>query len=207
MVGFNTVFPRRCDVVFKIRNIAPDNKRIRVFNYPIANGFERDLMLIPYVSETDIKHSLLKGELLQKGLAGEYVVVESNIDLIQFNDCQRDFLESLGVKIGLTAGTDGYDGYSTVDYLFRQNVELVGPKNNANRIFSVFPGDKFINGIFDDNDFRIIIMHNGRRLIENIDYIVLESGGPGTGFDQIRIISFVPNPKSQLFADYVVENT
>ncbi len=202
-VGLNTPFRKTCPTVFVAKNIShAERKRIRIFGYPIPYGMERDLLEIPYISEADIRHSLLKGELHQKLLAREITITQSNIDLVQFDPCQKAFLQSAGISIGLEGGGGG--GVGSANYLFRQNVELLGPKNDANTVFSVIPGDYFINGIYDDNDFRIIVDHNGRRLIENIDYFVIESGGTGTGFDRIQIISFVPNAKSKIIADYTV---
>lgn len=203
-VGFNTVYKKTCPTVFEVINIAPKGKRIKVFNYPIENGMVRDLMAIPFVSEADIRHSLLKGELFRKIITGEIRVVDSNIDLLQFDPCHLDFLRDAGVIKGLTAGSDGYGG--NVNYLWKQEIPLIGIKNGTNRVFTVMPGDKFIDGLFDDNEFHIHVDHNGRRLIQDIDFQILESGGVGTGYDTIRFISFAPTPKSQLIADYVIQN-
>jgi hypothetical protein len=199
-VGFETWWPKRCPTVFKVMNITP-KKMVRVFQYPIAPGMVRDLLDIPVVSEADIRHSLLKGELNMKILCNEIRVVESNIDLLQFDECQKAFLQAAGITDGLEVSGGG-----DVNYLFRQNIPLIGVKNSANKIFIVPAPDKFLNGLVDGNEFRIIIDHNGRRLIQNIDYIISESGGPGTGFDTIEMISFVPNKCSKLIADYVVDN-
>lgn len=86
---------------FIVRNTAPGNKRVRIFQYPIGNGLERDLLAIPGISEADIRHSLLKGQLLEKLRAGEITIVDSDIDLLQFNDDQKAFLETHGVTKGL----------------------------------------------------------------------------------------------------------
>lgn len=55
------------------------------------------------------------------------------------------------------------------------------------------------------------VYHNGRRLKQASDdtpitgeYFMSESGGPGTGYDTINLISFTPRPTSVLFADYIV---
>jgi len=74
------------------------------------------------------------------------------------------------------------------------------------RTFTVAPGDKFLEGNFKDNEFHIIVEHNGRRLIQNCDFIISESGGIGTGYDTITFISFVPNPRSEIVADYAIVN-
>jgi len=198
-VGFHTIFPKICPTVFKVRNTAPGNKRIRIFNYPIGNGKVRDLLAIPFVSEADIRHELLKGNLRIKLETREATVVESNIDLLQFDDCQRAFLESVGV-------TDGLEVTADIPYLFRQEIELVGDKNNSNRIFTVPVGDKFIQGTLGNNEFRILVKHNGRDLVEGIDYIVSESGGSGTGYDTVVFTSFVPESEEDdvIVADYVI---
>ena len=200
-VGFETWWPKKCPTVFKVTNITP-KKMVRVFQYPIAPGRVRDLMDIPVVSEADIRHSLLKGELNMKIMCNEIRVVESTIDLLQFDECQKAFLQAAGVDKGLEV-----EGGGQANYLFRQNVALIGVKNDANKIFTVPYPDKFLNGTFEDNEFRIIVDHNGRRQIQNIDYIISESGGTGTGFDTIEFISLVPNKCSKIIADYVVRRT
>jgi hypothetical protein len=197
---FYTVFPKNCDTKFVVKNIAPFGKRIRIFNYPIVNGGLRDLLAIPEISEATIRHSLLKGELVNKLRCGEIVVIDSNIDLLQFDPCHKAFLESVGINEGLEVEVgDGED----VPYALKQNVPLIGVKDGINRVFTL--PDKFVNGSLLDNEFRVLIRHNGRGLLENCDYTLLESGGPGTGFDTIVFIGFTPNSSSDLVADYVVE--
>jgi hypothetical protein len=205
-VGFNTWFEKQCPTVFIVKNITRDKggvgKTVRIFGVPIRADGNYDLISIPEVSEADIRHSLLKGTLMMKIITDEVRVIESNINLVQFDECQKEFLQNAGITEGLEPGSGGAD----VRYLFRDNVSLIGPKNDANKVFIVPPPDKFINGNFDDNEFRIVIDHNGRRLVQNIDYIISESGGTGTGFDTVEFISLVPNKHSKIIADYVVEN-
>jgi hypothetical protein len=203
-VGFNTWFPLKCDLKFVIKNITKDKgkgKTVRVFGVPIRPNEFYNLMNIPIVSEADILHSLQKGTLLNKICTDEVRVTDSDINLLSFNECQKEFLMNAGIEKGVDPGSDGY---ASVNYLFRQNVRLLGVTNGSNRIFTIPFGEKFINGNLDDNEFRIIIDHNGRRIIQNIDYVISESEGPGTGFDTIRLISFTPRSKSKLIADYVV---
>lgn len=204
-VGFETWFQKKCPTVFRVKNIAPNGKRIRIFKYPIKNGMDRDLMEIPYVSEADIRHSLLKGELFTKIICKEAIVVESNIDLLQFDPCHKQFLMDAGITIGLEVDSSG--GIAAVPYLWRNEVKLLGATNSSNTTFMIPGGEKFLDGTFEDNEFHISVEHNGRRLIQDCDFIIQESGGVGTGYDTIKIISFVPNYKSQLIADYVVENS
>jgi len=206
-VGFETWYKKQCPTVFVVKNIAEGGKRVRIFNYPIKNGLARDLLEIPYVSEADIRHSLLKGELYIKIISKEIIVTDSNIDLIQFDSCHRQFLINAGITNGLDAGSS--DGYiiTELPYLWRNEVELIGPRNSSNRVFTVLPGDKFIDGNYLDNNFHIMIEHNGRGLIQNVDFIISESGGIGTGYDLIKLISFVPSVKSKLTASYVIINS
>jgi hypothetical protein len=197
-VGFDTWFPKDCPTVFVVRNVAPFNKTIKIFNYPIPNGKERDLMCINYVSEADIRHALLKGELMIKLRTQEAIVTASNIDLLQFDDCQKAFLKSVGILEGLEIASVP----ATIPFAFKQDVPLAGALDNSNRIFKT--PDKFIDGEFANNDFHILVKHNGRSLVEGIDFFIAESGGPGTGFDTI-ILNFTPKPRSILVADYVIQ--
>lgn len=196
-VGFETWFPKKCPTVFVVKNIAPEGKRIKIFTFPIGNGKERDLMDIDFVSEADIRHSLLKGELMTKLRAKEAIVTKSNIDLLQFDECQKAFLESVGIMEGLEVAGSG-----DIPYLFRQGVMLIGVQDGSNRVFTT--PEKFIEGTLGNNEFRILIKHNGRDLVKDIDYTLSESGGVGTGFDTI-ILNFSPKKRSVLRADYVIE--
>ncbi len=198
-VGHNTWFPKQCPTVFVVKNIAANKKRVRIFQQPILFGETRDLMETDWVSEADIRHSLLKGSLNVKLRAQEIIVVDSNIDLLQFDPCHKEFLESVGITEGLEVTT----GTATIPFLFKQGIELIGTKDGSNRVFTT--PDDFINGIFGSNEFRILLRHNGRVLVLGIDYTVSESGGAGTGFDTITFTSFKPKAKSELFADYVTE--
>jgi len=204
-VGFGTFFPKQCPTVFKVLNCAPRNKRIKIFGLPIRNGYARDLMDIPEVSEADIRHSLLKGELNIKIRCGEIKVIESNINLLQFDECHKQFLMDAGITEGLEVETDAYV-ISELPFIFKQEIDLIGALDNSNRVFTVPAPDKFIQGTFGNNEFRILIKHNGRDLVEDVNYTVSESGGAGTGFDTITL-KFAPKPRGLLRADYVIEHT
>lgn len=87
---------------FIVRNVTPDRgKTIKIFNYPILFNQTRDLLNIPGVSESDIRASLLKGTLRHKILAQDIVIECSDIDLLQFNQAHKEFLQSAGVVNGL----------------------------------------------------------------------------------------------------------
>lgn len=180
-------------------------KVVRVFNYPILPAQSRDLLQIPGVSESDIRASLLKGELRHKILARDIVIICSDIDLLQFNDDQKKFLQDAGIVHGLEAGGIGPPGPpgAGVDYLFREEIPLIGAKNGTNRTFMT--PEKFINGVYSGNNFHIHVKHNGKDLYEGIDYVVSESGGIGTGYDMVTLKSFSPNSHSLLICDYMVK--
>jgi hypothetical protein len=184
---------------FIVYNIAPQIKTINIFTYPINYHCFRDLIQIPGVSESSIRASLLKGELRHKIRVKDIIVVCSDIDLLQFNAAQKAFLESAGIVNGLSVTTTGFP------YLFRDEVPLIGIQDGANRTFFVPPPDKFLDGTQSDgNEFAIYVHFNGLLQKENVDYIVLESNGPGTGFDTVQFINKSPKPNTVLSASYVV---
>lgn len=196
------------NTTFVVQNTSPQKKVIKIFNYPINFETTRDLLKIPGVSESDIRASLLKGELRHKLLAKDIYIVASDIDLIQFNTAEYNFLAAAGVDVGLrvTPGQasgfpSGGGGGSGVNYIYKSSVSLVGAKNGTNRTF--FTPDRFINGAYSGNIFRPEVYHNGRRLLLNIEYRVSLTGS-GTGFNTITFISFIPTNKSQLTIDYYV---
>lgn len=202
-VGFSTFVPKMVDTVFIVQNVTldtPQEKTVKVFAFPIHAGQTRDLLAIPQVSEADIRHSLLKGELKTKFICGELRVTRSNIDLLQFDNEQKEFLESVGITEGLEVM-----GVGDIPFVFKQEQELVGIKNSINRVFTVPAPDKFIEGSFGANEFHVLIRHNGRELVQGIDFTISESGGASTGFDTINFVSFIPKARSTLVADYVVE--
>jgi hypothetical protein len=89
----------------------------------------------------------------------------------------------------------------------RTGIALVGPKDGTNRIFRTTP-DYFVHDpLISGKD--IEVWHNGRRLIYTAtpdpgqgDFVVSESGGVGTGFDTITLLTFAPVGRSSLVADY-----
>lgn len=163
-------------------------------------GETRDLLAIPGVSEADIRASLLKGEIRHKILAEDITVICSDIDLLQFNDDQKLFLQQAGIIKGLEVTAV----IGTLPYLWREEKDLIGARNGDNRTFYV--AEKFLNGNFITGDqFHIHIKHNGKDLYEGIDYTIGESSGPGTGYDTINLISITPNAHSLLKATYAVK--
>jgi hypothetical protein len=91
----------------------------------------------------------------------------------------------------------------------RTGIALIGPRDGNNRVFRTTP-DYFVHdptGTGRD----IEVWHNGRRLAlteapdpSQGDLFVSESGGVGTGFDTITLLTFAPSGKSTLLADYQI---
>lgn len=102
MGGFNDFGPfLKTNGSFVVQNISNPPKTLFIFNYPIPFGMERDLLAIPGVAESDIRVSLLKGELNHKLRSLDIKVLTSDVDLLQFNDAQKTFLQNAGVVNGL----------------------------------------------------------------------------------------------------------
>lgn len=106
-MGMNSFAPYKAGDkgAFVIKNIAPSKKTIRIFHNPILFGQTRDLLEIEGVSESSIRASCLKGEIRNKILAGEAIIISSDVDLLQFNSLQKSFLQSAGVTVGLEVGS------------------------------------------------------------------------------------------------------
>lgn len=90
--------------------------------------------------------------------------------------------------------------------LTRVGVSLGGPKNGYNREFTT--PEAFVHDPGGTGK-TISLWHNGRRLIQTPlanpgegDFTVTESGGVGTGFDTINLLTFAPVVRSTLVADY-----
>ena len=83
---------------------------------------------------------------------------------------------------------------------YRAAQGLVGLKNESNVIFTTPGLEKFVHNLpFID----INVYYNGQRLALLDDYMVAESGGPGTGYDTI-VMTIAPYPNDHLFADYIL---
>lgn len=194
-MGMNSFAPgSKRNLSFVVKNIITNsNKVIRIFQYPIPVGKERDLLAIPGVSESDIRASLLKGELLIKLLAQEITIVASDIDLIQFNVAHKAFLQNSGVVDGLEIeGTGSGSGVGGFDV---QDGNLIGTQDGVNATFTT--ATKFVH----TSSFKEVIFSNGLRNHIPEDYTIAESGGPGTGYDTI-IFVVPPDEDDVLTIDY-----
>jgi|SRR5713101_1042333 len=100
-MGNNSFAPySSTSISFIVKNISPQKKVIKIFNYPILYNGIRDLMKIPGVAEGDIRASLLKGEIRHKILAKDIIITQSDINLLQFNLDNKLFLQNAGVDFG-----------------------------------------------------------------------------------------------------------
>jgi hypothetical protein len=175
---------------FVVNNNSNPKKTIFIFNYPIPYGASRDLLAIPGVSESDIRASLLKGELLHKIIVGEISVLASDIDLLQFNAAQKSFLQGAGIVNGLDpVGGSGAGGFDI------QDAALIGIQNNSNTTFTT--PTKFKHTA----NHKEIIFTNGLRNHIPEDYFVAESGGVGTGYDTI-VFTVAPLASDVITIDY-----
>jgi len=93
-----TFFQKLTDINFTVKNLSPIRK-IHIFNYPIFPGQTRDLLAIPEISEADIRHSLIKGELANFIRMGVIDIVSSSIDLVQEDASQENFLVNAGLVV------------------------------------------------------------------------------------------------------------
>lgn len=177
---------------FIVSNNSNPRKTIFIFNYPIPYGASRDLLAIPGVSESDIRASLLKGELQHKIRINEISILCSDIDLLQFNSAHKLFLQGAGIINGLeiTGGTVGGTGGFDV-----QDSALIGVQNGINTTFMTSTLFKHTSA------FKEVLFHNGLRCHIPEDYFVAESGGVGSGYDTIIFVT-APEANDLLTIDY-----
>jgi len=124
---------------FIVMNVSPQVKTISIFKYPINYQRTRDLLQIPGVAEADIRASLLKGELQHKIRAKDIIVICSDIDLLQFNDAQKAFLQGAGITEGLEVPGGGGTGITADEHAtLRQLIHFIDEG----------PGDGFASGAY-----------------------------------------------------------
>ncbi|HUU88423.1 MAG TPA: hypothetical protein VMX17_11820, partial [Candidatus Glassbacteria bacterium] len=127
-VGFNTAFKKETNIYFIIRNTSIQHKTINIFGLKIPYNAPADLLALPQVSEADIRHSLIKGDLADRIRNKDIRIIESNIDLLQFSDDQKQFLVNAGLVIGAeipdtTAVLSPYDDTLAMPPLSVDNVQ------------------------------------------------------------------------------------
>jgi hypothetical protein len=80
---------------------------------------------------------------------------------------------------------------------FRFGVVLSGAVNGVNFVFTAPESWRQ-----SPPNFAICVYYNGQRLLLADDYVVSESGGPGTGYDTVSTV-VVPKPGDKIWADYI----
>lgn len=185
---------------FIVKNITLErNKTIKIFNYPILFNTTRDLLQIPGVAEADIRASLLKGELNHKIRAKDIVIECSDIDLLQFNNNQKNFLYSSGIINGLQITS------VNINVLKIEDIQLLGTVDDVNTVFTI-PNGHFIQNSL----YKLIVYKNGVKQFYLDDYFIAESNGPGTGYDTVILTippTIDPLPIDVITADYYIDNT
>lgn len=81
----------------------------------------------------------------------------------------------------------------------RTGLDLVGAKNGSNLVFTVPGGDKFTHNL---PFLTIQVYFNGQRLKLIDDFVINESGGPGSGYDTV-ILEVAPRNTDKICVDYV----
>jgi hypothetical protein len=84
---------------------------------------------------------------------------------------------------------------------YRTGQNLSGVKDGVNLTFTTPGQEKYVHNL---PFLTIAVYLNGMRLALLDDYIVVESYGPGTGYDTI-ILNEAPYSDDHLFADYVIQ--
>lgn len=82
---------------------------------------------------------------------------------------------------------------------YRTGRTLSGLIDGNNATFTVPPGDKFTHNL---PYLSIGVYYNGVRLSLLEDYLVIESGGFGSGYDTV-VLEVAPRPGDLLLVDYV----
>lgn len=82
---------------------------------------------------------------------------------------------------------------------FRTGQDLSGSRDGANLVFTAPDGDKFAHNL---PFLTVSVYFNGQRLKLIDDYVILESGGSGTGYD-IIVLEVAPRAADKILADYL----
>ena len=75
----------------------------------------------------------------------------------------------------------------------KYGVGLTGPINGVNQTYTA--PDKF-------NPTAHAVYYNGQRLHLTLDYSIVESGGPGSGYDTVNFL-VIPKVGDHLLTDYI----
>ena len=84
----------------------------------------------------------------------------------------------------------------------RDHVLMDGALDGSNRLYTIPNGEKAVHN--PSGGVKMKPYHNTRRFQDN-EFVAVESGGAGTGYDKILILAFAPPPTSKIFLDFVAE--
>ena len=91
---------------------------------------------------------------------------------------------------------------SVAQSAWRHQIPMDGSYNGIDRVYTIPNGEKAEHDTPDGIKMRPY--HNTRRFQDN-EFVALESGGAGTGYDAILVVAFAPPPTSRIFLDYVAK--
>jgi len=83
---------------------------------------------------------------------------------------------------------------------YRAAQNLVGLRDGSNLVFTTPAQELYLHNL---PFFTIAVYYNGVRLTLLDDYMVVEGGGSGTGFNTV-VLNQAPFSDDHLFADYVI---
>lgn len=117
-----------------------------------------------------------------------------------------------GVPVCIEVGIQGVPGTPGVGIPltdFRINVPLDGLVNGSNKLFTLPAGEHAIDVSANLGSATIALVVNGRHLSHGVgnDYTIVETGGPGTGFDAVVLdpLRPAPLPGDTLTANWILE--
>lgn len=82
---------------------------------------------------------------------------------------------------------------------YRTGIGLLGAKDGVNSTYTTPGLETFVHNL---PYLSIAVFYNGQRLTLLDDYVIMESGGSGAGYDTV-ILVISPKPGDKVSADYV----
>lgn len=182
---------------FVVQNTSPQRKTIHIFHYPIVWQGSRDLMMVEGVSESDIRASLLKGELQRRIQCGDIIIIRCNIDLLQFSAAQRNFINQAYTGMGDLNGTVIRPSELSSTIIQQSDIDLIGTCDGVNQLFTI-PLGTFV---YQPPDYKPIVYWNGVRQAFGDDYRL----GPTSpaGYSSV-VLTIPPSPGDIITADYFI---
>lgn len=118
-------------VSFIVKNItSPPGRIIKVFNTQVYPGQTLDVMRVLGIGETEVRDSLLKGDLGKKIKNRQLMVVSSTLVLPESDAAYISFLNSSGLNANIINNTTGLFGTSNASAL-TQSTWYIDPANSS----------------------------------------------------------------------------